>query len=333
MALRRTAAIACAAVLVAAGGSASAQSLHTDVSITAGASTEEVGSGSTQARVFGDAFGMRVYLEGAWGTVRGPKSDAFGAAYPYSGRPHLMEMYAEKLLRGERFLASMRGGRFRTPFGIHAASDHAYVGFLRAPLIRYSGSHALSNTFLEVGANVMVGTSWLQAEGTIGMPSDEGHLHRRRGLDSVVRVQAHWGGLVAGVSHIRTRPYQPKTFARGRAAFSGLDFRWMKGGVQLRGEWLDGRPFDGTRTTGGYLDVLVHRRAMGPVTAVARLESLDYAAGRFSHYERRATIGARVRVNQGLAAHVNLVHHPGGLYTSTETAADVALTYTLRYPR
>ena len=72
---------------------------------------------------------------------------------------------------------------------------------------------------------------------------------------------------------------------------------------------------------------------MGPVTAVARLEVLDYAAGKFSSYERRATIGARVRVTQGLAAHMNLMHHPGGLYTSTETATDVALTYTLRYPR
>jgi hypothetical protein len=107
----------------------------------------------------------------------------------------------------------------------------------------------------------------------------------------------------------------------------------MKGGVQLRGEWLAGRPFDGTHTTGGYLDVLVHRRRMGPVTAVARFEALDYAAGRFSQYQRRATIGARIRVTQGLAAHVNLMHHPGALYTSTETAADVALTYTLRYPR
>jgi hypothetical protein len=332
MALRRTAAIACAA-LIAGTATASSQELHTDVSVTAGASTEEVRAGSTQARVFGEACGLRVYLEGAWGTVRGPRSDAFGAAYPYHTRPHLMEMYAEKMFRRERFVGSIRGGRFRTPFGIHATSDHAYGGFLRAPLIRYAGNYALSNTFLEAGANVMVGTSWLQAEGTLGAPSDEGRLHRRRGLDSVVRVQGYSGPLVVGISHIRTRPYQSKHLAHGRAVFTGLDFRWMKGGVQLRGEWLAGRPFTGTRTTGGYLDLFVHVRAMGPITAVARVETLDYAAGRHSLEERRGTIGARVRVSQALAAHVNLMHHPGGLYTSAETAADVALTYTLRYPR
>jgi hypothetical protein len=332
VAVRRIVAIACAA-LTAGTAAASAQTLQTDVSITAGASTEEVGAGSTQARVFGEAYGLRVYAEGAWATVSGPKSDAFGSAYPYDTRPHLMEMYAEKMFGGERFIGSIRGGRFRTPFGIHATSDHAYVGFLRAPLIRYAGNHALSNTFLEAGANVMAGTPWLQAEATVGMPSDEGAIDRRRGVDSIVRVQGYTGALVAGISHIRTRPYQSPQFARSRTVFTGLDFRWMRGGVQLRGEWLAGRPFDGTYTKGGYLDAFVHVRAMGPVTAVARLETLDYAAGKHSRDERRATIGARVRVGNGVAAHVNLMHHPGGHYTSKETAADVAVTYTLRYPR
>src|SRR5262245_50418522 len=65
-------------------------------------------------------------------------------------------------------------------------------------------------------------------------------------------------------------------FAKGRAVFTGVDVRWMYNGIQLRGEFLSGRPFDGTTTTGGYIDLLVHRVGMGPVTAVARLERLDY---------------------------------------------------------
>ena len=312
---------------------ASAQALHADVSVTAGTSTEEVHAGSAQARVFGESSGLRFYAEGAWGTVDGPRSDAFGAAYPYRTRPHLMEVYAEKMFRGDRLLASIRGGRFRTPFGIHATSDHAYVGFLRAPLIRYPGQFALSNTFLEAGANVMAGTPWLQAEATVGMPSDEGKFVRRRGLDAVARVQGYTGALIAGVSHIRTRPYQSRQFAHGRTVFTGIDVRWMKSGVQLRGELVRGRPFEGTRTTGGYVDAFFHVRAMGPVTAVARVEALDYEAGRFSRYERRATMGARVRLAHGLTAHVNVMHHPGGLYTSKATAGDVALTYTVRYSR
>lgn len=332
MALMRVAAVACAAIALGPAHG-SAQALHSDVAVTAGASTEEVRAGSAQARVFGETRGLRFYVEGAWGTADGPRSDAFGAAYPYRTRPHLMEMYAEKMFRGDRFLAGIRGGRFRTPFGIHATSDHAYVGFLRAPLIRYPGNFALSNTFLEAGANVMAGTPWLQAEATLGMPSDEGKVGRRSGFDTVVRMQGYTGALIAGISHIRTRPYQSKRFAHGRTVFTGIDFRWMRGGVQLRGEWLRGRPFDGTRTSGGYLDAFVHLRAMGPVTAVARLETLDYDAGKFSRYEKRATMGARVRVGQGIAAHVNLMHHPGGVYTSKETVADVAVTYTVRYPR
>ena len=49
------------------------------------------------------------------------------------------------------------------------------------------------------------------------------------------------------------------------------------GGVQVRGEWIDGRSFAGTRTFGGYADLIVHRPFMGPVTAVARAEKLDYS--------------------------------------------------------
>ena len=74
---------------------------------------------------------------------------------------------------------------------------------------------------------------------------------------------------------ITTQPYQPETFAKGRTVFTGVDARWMAGGVQLRGEWLFGRPWDGTTTRGGYFDVSVHRPVMGPVTAVFRTERLD----------------------------------------------------------
>jgi hypothetical protein len=41
----------------------------------------------------------------------------------------------------------------------------------------------------------------------------------------------------------------PGAVRQGRG-FGGLDVRWMKAGVLVRGEWLGGRPFDGTETTG-----------------------------------------------------------------------------------
>ena len=65
--------------------------------------------------------------------------------------------------------------------------------------------------------------------------------------------------------------------------FTGIDLRWTAGGVQVSGEWITGRPFDGTSTTGWHADVMVHRPVMGPVTAVWRSEQLDYARPRRSN--------------------------------------------------
>jgi hypothetical protein len=115
--------------------------------------------------------------------------------------------------------------------------------------------------------------------------------------------------------------------------FSGVDARWMRGGVQLRGEWLDGRPFDGMHTRGAYLDAFVHRPGMGPVTAVARIEFLDYDAGPRSAFAHRATVGARVHLVDALYAQLNTSHQSGEQYSRHATATDLALTYTLRFPR
>ena len=322
-------------VMVALGaGAASAQTVNAEVSVTTGATTESVKAGATQGRVFGETPWLRYYVEGAWAKMAGPESDAFGAAYPYEGGLTPMEMYVEKVFQGERFLGGVRGGRFRTPFGIYATSDHAYGGFIRAPMIRYENCWALSNTFLEHGVNLVAGTSWLQVEATAGKPGDVGEAIRRDGLDTVFRVQGYHGPLVVGASHILTQPFQAGRWVTGRTEFTGLDARWMHGGVQLRGEWIAGRAFAGTSTKGGYLDAFVHRPVMGPFTAVARVEKLDYvtaAAGR-SRFFKRATVGGLVRITDGLVGQMNLSHQPGGLaYGNIETAADFALTYTIRF--
>jgi hypothetical protein len=304
-----------------------------ELSMTGGVSTDEVTGAAMQGRVFGDAGGVRIFAEASWATIAGPASDAFGAAYPYERRVQLMEAYGERLMHRGGAVFGVRAGRFRTPFGIYGGSDHGYGGFLRAPLIRYVGYWALSNTFLEHGVNVIGGTSWLQGEYTAAAPADPGGTERRDGLDQIVRVQAYHAGLTVGASRIQTQPYQPARYAFGRAVFRGADVRWMRGGLQLRGEWLDGQPFDGMHTRGGYMDVLLHRREMGPVTAVSRVEVLDYDAGPRSVFTRRTTIGARVQVIDGLFAQFNTSHQSGALYDSPPTAADLALTYTVRFPR
>lgn len=310
---------------------ARAQAAFTEVDVTVGHSTEDVQAAATQLRVFGEGPGKwRLFAEGSWADVWGSTSDAFGAAYPYNNRFRPMETFAEKTMTGRRFLVGTRLGRYRTPFGIYNRSDHGYTGFLRAPLIRYGGYWALSNNFLETGASVVAGTPRLQAEVSLGIPQDEDFQRRRRGFDRVARLQTAFGPWIVGGSYIHTQPSEQRTFARGSTEFLGLDARWMMGGVQVRGEWIDGRSFAGTRTYGGYADVIVHRPFMGPVTAVARTEKLDYLAGRRSSFPRRYTAGARIRLASMLVAHVNTIREPAFDLRAPRTSLDLALTFTLR---
>ena len=321
-----------AVALCLAAAQAAGQSLTTEAAMTAGASTDSVLAAATQLRAFGEGpLRIRYFVETAWART-GSNSDAFGAAYPYGGRLQAIESYGEWFANPAESLVVVRAGRYRTPFGISTGSDHAYNGFLRAPLIRYDGYYALSNSFLEHGVDVLAGVPKLTVEASFGRPADVGEAVRRGGLDRVVRVQSAFGQAIVGVSHIRTKPYQNPRWAHGDAEFTGVDVRWMAGGVQLRGEWIGGRPFDGTTTTGWYADAIVHRRGMGPVTAVARVEKLDYntSPDRALHSQRQ-TVGARVRVIEGLAAQANLLHHTGLLYQPRRTSLDVGVTYSIRH--
>ena len=316
------------------------QSLTVEADITAGYSTEEIGALATQLRAFGDLkAGVRFYLESAWARHSGKESDAFTAAYPYDGHVNVIETYGERLFTPGKSLVSVRAGRYRTPFGIAGRSDHAYSGFLRSPLIRYDDYFALSNTFLEQGADVIVGVPQLNVETSLGVPGDVGDVKRRSGLDRVFRVQGYHGAWIVGVSHIRTNPTQPESLARGRAEFTGVDVRWMRDGVLVRGEWITGQPFDGPTTDGWYADVMLHRVAMGPVTAVLRAEQLHYnsidqlnydSTATFVLHETRFTVGAKVRLPYRLIAQVNVLRQSGNIPVSRPTPIDVALTYSIR---
>ena len=105
----------------------------------------------------------------------------------------MIEAYGERTFQPRQGLIGIRVGRYRTPFGISSASDHAYIGFLRAPLIRYDDYFALSNSFLEHGADVIVGTPRLSLEASIGVPADVGTVQRRSGVDTVMRGQSVFG--------------------------------------------------------------------------------------------------------------------------------------------
>jgi hypothetical protein len=330
--MKTSAVILCAAVATGQAHTARSQSVAVELAQTVGQSTEGVTAAATQLRTFGETGpGIRFDVEAAWAARSSDVGDAFGGAYPYDNRVQIIEAYGERIFTPRRALIAARAGRYRTPFGIYSGSDHGYIGFLRPPLIRYDDYFALSNTFLEEGVDVVAGTPRLSLETSVGAPADVGAAVRRSGLDVVVRGQAAFGSFIVGASHIRTRPYLPASFAGGQLEFTGVDVRWMRNGIQARGEWIWGQPFDHTTTTGGYADLIVHRPRMGPVTAVMRAERLSYdTVAPFAMYAQRYTIGGRVRLLPQLAAAVELVRQTRALSATTPLAVDVGLTLSLR---
>lgn len=318
-----------------------AQVLTTEVDLTGGYSSDErLTAAAAQLRVFGETTSqIRFNVEGTWAARSEDGTDAFGAAYPYGGRLQLSEAYAERVFNRGRGLVGVRVGQYRTPFGIYTRSDYAYQGFLRAPLIRYDDYWSISNNFLERGVNVVAGTSRLSVEASAGVPGDIGTVRRRTGLNRVVRAQGYYKAVIVGVSHINSEPYAPARYASGRLNFTGADVRWAHGGVQVRGEWIKGRPWSQPATSGWYVDTIVHRRFMGPVTTVFRSEQLDYSSTRSFVYHgstyttwtgRRQTAGARIRLPAGFTAQVGVMRQSDALASYGHTALDVGLTYSIR---
>lgn len=304
----------------------------TEVDFTIGRSSEDVNAAAAQIRLFGATRAdWRCYVEATWGRVTTSESDAFGAAYPYDRRVRPMESYVEKTMHPNGLIFGLRAGRYRTPFGISGRSEHAYGGFVRAPLIRYGRNWALSNTSLEAGASALAGRPNAYVEASVGAPLDEGTERREGGVSLVARGQVYYRSVILGVSSMRSRPSDQQRWITGPMVFHGIDARWMRDGVQLRGEWILGRPWDGVSTRGGYIDAIVHHIRMGPVTGVARAERLDYDADERSEYLRRYTVGARLRVTPSIAGQVNVIRQPQALDGQRRTAIDVSLTYSIRF--
>lgn len=325
----KTAAVIIVLLVGLASAPARAQGPTTELDVTAGYSTEGVAALANQLRVFGETpSGLRYYLEGAGNVEGGPESDAFSGAYPYRSGLFALETYVEQPLHLGKYVSGVRLGRFRTPFGIYGRSDHAYSGFLRAPLIRYGQQFALSNFWIEAGGDVYFGTPHLQLEVSAGTPSDADE-QRHAGPDRTIRLQGYTGPWILGASYLSSKPAGDRQFYTGRSEFYGIDGRWMRGGLQIRGEWIYGTPFFTSHTEGWYVDALLHRPWMGSTTAVARYEAITYDRPPFSFNRYRVTVGAKVQISRSLVGQINFIHQ-SDLRPSTDNALDVGLTYTIR---
>jgi hypothetical protein len=344
--VRSSTTLALAVILVASAARRSAAqstTISSEADLTTGFSTaESVRAAAGQLRVFGETRSrIRFNAEATWANRSDEDSDAFGAAYPYGGRLQLSEAYGERTFTQGAARTTVRVGQYRSPFGMSNRSDYAYSGLLRAPLLRYDGYWAVTNNFLERGVDVVSGTARLSVEGSLGTPGDIGTAKRRSGVSGLVRAQTTLGDLILGVSHMSSQGYMPVGLDARRLAFSGVDGRWMHGGVQLRGEWLVGSPDGESQTRAWFVDGSLHRPFMGPVTAVFRTERLTFAAAAPFIWKGeecddewigvRQTAGVRVRLPRGFTAQVGLVlsGHELAEY-GDPTAMDFALTYSIR---
>jgi hypothetical protein len=301
-----------------------------ELEVSAGYSTEGVSAVAAQLRAFGDLrSGLRFFAEAASAGYAGADSDAFAAAYTYDKSWQVTETYLEKQLASGKTISGVRLGRYRTPFGISGRGDYAYTGFLRAPLVRYGDDHTLSNHWIEGGVDFFVGTPRLQMEASLGTPQ-EGLQSRRGGLDTLIRLQGYRGALIAGVSYLKTQPYRTDPGIRGAAHFTGVDGRWLRNGVQLRGEWIGGQPFDGARMHGWYVDAMLHRPALGSVTPLLRYERYQYSTPGERESTSRWTTGVRVRMTPALTGSVNVIQQHG-LSGGPGPIVDIGLTHTTRF--
>ena len=163
-----------------------------------------------------------------------------------------------------------------------------------------------------------------------GTPLDSGEDPRPKTLDMAVRAQAYRGALIVGASYLNSRAYAEGPWVEGRTAFGGVDARWMQHGVQLRGEWLFGRPFNGVATYGGYV-ILGAPPAHGTFHSRRTSRAPRLRGRRALAYMKRYTAGARVRITRNLSLQVNVLHQPGGFTDGRRLAADVGLTNTIRF--
>jgi len=276
MAVRRIMLSACAACLLARADT-HAQSITAETALTGGYSTDDVTAAAVQLRAFGEVTGgVRFFGEVAWAR----SSDADNEQL-CDGVPVQQPRRGDRSVRRADLPAARRASR-RARRTLPHAVRHLQRERSRVQRIPPAAARSLrrvsgiSNHFLEHGARCDVRRAMAHARTAIGAPADVGTAVRRSGLDAVARLQAYYGPLIAGVSRIRTSPLHrskrnTKVPPSSPASISGGPAI----GVQLRGEWMPD-VLSTARREGLVCRRLVHLIGMGPVTAVARIEQLEY---------------------------------------------------------
>ena len=226
------------------------------------------------------------------------------------GRVDIIDAYGEFVRPEARGLRAVKAGRIAprsasSPqrsrlFRVPAAAAH--------PLRRVTTG--LSNGYLEHGLSL----SWACP----GLDRGERRRARRCRRGAPTRRNRCGAARRDQRSALDRRRQLPGHDARhaaavrpGRARFGGIDLRWMRAGVQLRGEWIFGQPFDASPPAAATLDLVVHRRASGrsPCSAVSNGST---TRRRRPERSSRSATPRRARAGvAGLAVSAGLTHQAG----------------------
>jgi hypothetical protein len=214
------------------------------------------------------------------------------------------EAYGEWEAGRQRF----RIGQFQVPFGIYNRSELYYVGLVYDPLIRY---YPIQGPHLEDSAS---GLEYLRTEGPwqveaalFGRGSDVGAVVPH-GDEGSLRIQRYTGPLIIGVSALRTQAGEEETEYHGEGYSFGVDFRFSRPALILRGEVVAGH-VPGGSPEGFYLDALYHPVQFGRFTLVGRTEAVRGQPVNGGLYTRE-TVGLKWDAMPGIAVALNQLYEP-----------------------
>jgi hypothetical protein len=199
----------------------------------------------------------------------------------------------------------LRVGRFLLPFGIYNYSELYYVGLVYAPILKYYQGEGYLLGRSEHGLFYLQGAGVWQVEAALF--ADHGGVRALipSGGQGSIRVQRYAGPVIIGLSLLRQQGEEPETRDQGTARFIGLDARFSRPSVIVRGEAVTGR-VPGGSPWGFYVDILYRPLLLRHGTIVGRVEAASGRDAPDPTY-RRQTIGLKWELGHATSIAVNQV--------------------------
>jgi hypothetical protein len=179
------------------------------------------------------------------------------------------------------------------------------VGLISQPLIRYYPFQDPSIGRSGTGVEYLGSLGNWQLEAALFGDGDSVNALLPTSGDGAVRLQHYAGPLILGASVLRERIPDADPDYRGTGYFYGVDFRYGRPALILRGEVVSGHVPEGD-PEGFYVDVLYHPTSLGRLTFVARAEAVS-GQPRNSRTYQQYTIGLKWQLVRDTTLAINQI--------------------------